>query len=125
MANTVSAGGLKIDETLYRLVRDEIAPGTGVNAERFWKSLGKIVRDLGPKNRALLERRDKLQKQIDQHHLARKGQPFKPEEYKAFLKEIGYLQRFYPHGILAYFGALQYISKRLREGWRDSNPKPF
>lgn len=91
MANTVSAGGLKVDEILYRVVRDEITPGTGVNADRFWKALGEIVRDLGPKNRALLEKRDKLQKQIDQHHLARKGQPFRREEYKAFLKEIGYL----------------------------------
>ncbi|TAJ96536.1 malate synthase G, partial [bacterium] len=91
MEQRVEKGGLKIDEGLYRLVRDEIAPGTGVHADRFWKSFGEIVRDLGPKNRALLEKRDKLQKQIDQYHLARKGQPFKREEYKAFLKEIGYL----------------------------------
>jgi malate synthase len=91
MANRVEVGGLKIDEGLYRLVRDEIAPGTGVNADRFWKSLGEIVRDLGPKNRALLQKRDKLQKQIDEYHLARKGQPFNREEYKAFLTEIGYL----------------------------------
>jgi len=91
MEQRVEKGGLKIDEGLYRLVRDEIAPGTGVHADRFWKSFGEIVRDLGPKNRALLEKRDKLQKEIDRHHLARKGQPFKQEEYKAFLKEIGYL----------------------------------
>lgn len=91
MANAVFAGGLRVEEALYRLVRDEIAPGTGVNADRFWKSLGEIVRDLSPKNRALLEKRDKLQNQIDQYHSARKGQPFKQEEYKAFLKEIGYL----------------------------------
>jgi malate synthase len=91
MANTVAAGGLKIDDGLYRLVRDEIAPGTGVDADRFWRSLGEIVRDLGPKNRALLEKRDHLQRQIDEWHRARKGQPFELEEYKSFLKEIGYL----------------------------------
>ena len=91
MGNIVSAGGLKVDEILCRVVRDEIASGTGVNADRFWKSLGEIVRDLGPKNRALLEKRDRLQKQIDQWHLARQGQPFNGNEYKAFLKEIGYL----------------------------------
>jgi malate synthase len=91
MANTILIGGLKVDESLYRLVRDEIAPGTGVDADAFWASLGQIVRDLGPKNRALLEKRDKLQKQTDQYHSARKGQPFNREEYKAFLKEIGYL----------------------------------
>jgi len=91
MADYVEIGGLKVNEELYHLVRDEIAPGTGVNADRFWKSFGEIVRDLAPKNRALLEKRDKLQKQIDQYHLAHKGQPFNREEYKTFLKEIGYL----------------------------------
>src|SRR5512132_859849 len=91
MADFVEIGGLKVNEELYHLVRDEIVPGTGVNADRFWKSFGEIVRDLAPKNRALLEKRDKMQKQIDQYHLARKGQPFNREEYKTFLKEIGYL----------------------------------
>lgn len=91
MADYVEIGRLKVNEELYHLVRDEIAPGTGVNADRFWKSFGEIVRDLAPKNRALLEKRDKLQKQIDQYHLARKGQPFNREDYKTFLKEIGYL----------------------------------
>ncbi|MGH7854279.1 MAG: malate synthase G, partial [Candidatus Binatia bacterium] len=82
---------LKIDERLYRLVREEIAPGTGVKVDGFWKSLGAIVRDLGPKNRALLAKRDRLQKQIDQWHLARPGQPFDLQVYAAFLQEIGYL----------------------------------
>jgi malate synthase len=91
MADFVEIGGLKVNEELYHLVRNEIAPGTGVNADRFWKSFGEIVRDLAPKNRALLEKRDELQKQIDQYHLARKGQPFNREEYTTFLKEIGYL----------------------------------
>src|ERR671918_216900 len=91
MANRVEIGGLKIDERLYRLVRDEIAPGTGVKVDSFWKSLGEIVRDLGLKNRALLEKRDRLQEQIDEWHRARNGQPFNVKEYGAFLREIGYL----------------------------------
>jgi malate synthase len=91
MTNSVAIGGLRVNEELYALVRDEIAPGTGVNAARFWKSLGEIVRDLGPKNRALLDKRDRLQSQIDQWHTARKNQPFNREEHTAFLKEIGYL----------------------------------
>src|SRR5438093_7208343 len=91
MANRVEIGGLRIDERLYGLVRDEIAPGTGVKADGFWKSLGEIVRDLGSKNRALLAKRDQLQQQIDQWHRARSGQSFNVKEYAAFLKEIGYL----------------------------------
>jgi len=91
MANAVLVGGLKVDETLYHLVRDEIAPGTGVNADRFWQALGAIVRDLGPKNSALLEKRNLLQKRIDRWNSARQGRPFNREAYKSFLKEIGYL----------------------------------
>jgi len=91
MANRVEVGDLRIDERLYRLVRDEIAPGTGVKVDGFWKSLGEVVRDLGPKNRTLLAKRDRLQEQIDQWHRSRKGQPFDLKDYTAFLREIGYL----------------------------------
>lgn len=66
MAKPVAIGGLRIDQQLYALVRNEIAPGTGVKADSFWKSLDQIVQDLGPKNRALLAKRDRLQEQIDQ-----------------------------------------------------------
>ena len=63
MANFVEMGGLKINEELYHLVRNEIAPGTGVEPDDFWKALAKIVHDLGPKNRALLDKRNALQQQ--------------------------------------------------------------
>ena len=66
MANYIESSGLRIDEELYRLVRDEIAPGTGIDADSFWASFGRIVADLAPVNRALLDRRDALQRQIDQ-----------------------------------------------------------
>ncbi len=91
MANTIQVGGLKVNEVLYHLVRDEIAPGTGVEPSAFWTSLGRIVKDLAPKNRELLEKRDTLQKKIDSWHLARKGKPIDKKEYRKFLIEIGYL----------------------------------
>jgi len=91
MAKPVAIGGLRIDQELYALVRDEIAPGTGVKADSFWKSLDQIVQDLGPTNRALLAKRDRLQEQIDQWNRSRKGQRFDVKVYAAFLQEIGYL----------------------------------
>ena len=91
MANRIEVGQLKIDEGLYRLVRDEIAPGTGVEANAFWASLGEIVADLAPKNRSLLGKRDALQQRIDQWYLSTKGEPVEPNEYEEFLGEIGYL----------------------------------
>ena len=91
MVNRVEVGQLKIDEGLYRLVRDEIAPGTDVEADAFWTSLGEIVADLAPKNRVLLDKRDTLQQRIDEWYLSTKGEPVEPNEYEEFLAEIGYL----------------------------------
>ena len=39
MANYVDMGGLKVNQELYDLVRNEIAPGTGVEPSGFWKDL--------------------------------------------------------------------------------------
>ncbi len=36
MAKYVEASGLRVEEELYHLVRDEIAPGTGVESGSFW-----------------------------------------------------------------------------------------
>ena len=91
MGNRIEIGTLKIDENLYALVRDEIAPGTGVEADAFWKAFGDIVAAFAPENKALLEKRDTLQQQIDAWHLARKDEPLDSEAYAAFLTEIGYL----------------------------------
>jgi malate synthase len=91
MANFIEIGGLKVNEELYDLVRDEIAPETGVEPDEFWKALGKIVQELGPKNRTLLEKRDTLQKQIDDWCLARRDQSIRPDECRDFLTKIGYL----------------------------------
>ena len=91
MANRIEVGRLKVDEGLYHLVRDEIAPGTGMEADVFWGSLGDIVADLAPKNRDLLDKRDALQQRVDEWYLSTKGEPVEPNEYEEFLAEIGYL----------------------------------
>ncbi len=95
MANFVTIGGLNVDEELHRLVRDQIAPGTGVDPDAFWISLGQIVEDLAAKNRQLLDKRKELQQKIDGWCRAKRGRPFDVEEYRAFLIEIGYL---FPEG---------------------------
>ena len=50
------------------------------------------MEELAPKNRALLEKRDRLQAEIDAWHRERRGSHFELSEYKAFLQKIGYLQ---------------------------------
>jgi malate synthase len=45
----------------------------------------------GAKNRALLAKRNALQTQIDQWHIAHRDGQHDPQTYKAFLQDIGYL----------------------------------
>ncbi len=91
MTEYKTVGNLQVATVLYDLVRDKIAPGTGIDPDAFWHSFEQIVTDLGPVNRQLLEKREALQRQIDNWHIARRGQPHDPIAYKEFLKEIGYL----------------------------------
>lgn len=91
MTDYVAIGDLRIATPLFALVRDEIAPGTGIGHETAWSLLDAIVHTLGPRNRALLDKRDALQAQIDAWLTARKGRPADPKATAAFLRDIGYL----------------------------------
>ncbi|RRJ84807.1 malate synthase G [Aestuariirhabdus litorea] len=91
MTNRIQKGGLQIADILYNLINDEILPGTGVEADRFWSELEAIVSDLAPGNRALLAKRDEFQAQLDQWHREHAGQAHDAAAYKAFLIRIGYL----------------------------------
>ncbi len=87
----VERNGLRVAGELARFIEEAALPGTGVTAEAFWTGLSGIVAELTPRNRALLEKREALQRKIDAWHVARRGQPHDHEAYKAFLTEIGYL----------------------------------
>ncbi len=89
MTDYTTASGLRVATILHDLVANEIAPGTGVTPEAVWSLLAEIVRDLGPRNEALLVRRDELQAQIDAWLADR--QSVDPAESRAFLEQIGYI----------------------------------
>ncbi len=86
-----SRAELQVDRQLAQFIETEALPGTGVDAGAFWQALSNMVHELGPKNRALLEKRSAIQAQIDEWHVARRGQAHDAAAYEAFLKEIGYL----------------------------------
>lgn len=81
--------GLTIGNELVDLVEQEVLPGTGIDNERFWAGFAEIIRDLGPRNRELLETRQSMQAAIDRWH--REHGVGEPSEYRAFLETIGYL----------------------------------
>jgi len=91
MTQRVQVGSLQIADVLYRFVAERVIPGTGIENESFWASLENILTVLGPKNRALLARRDELQAIIDAWNRRHAGQPIDYVAYKQFLQEIGYL----------------------------------
>ncbi|MCA6249451.1 MAG: malate synthase G, partial [Phenylobacterium sp.] len=82
---------LAVADLLHAFVEQELLPGTGVDPAGFWASLESLLKDFQPRNRALLERRDTLQSQIDEWWKARKGQPFDLAAQTDFLTRIGYL----------------------------------
>ena len=86
----IERNGLSIATELFQLVNEEIAPGTGVNSDHFWSEFAAIINDLAPKNRELLEIRQKIQEGVSDWHLAHPG-PIDRAAYTGFLREIGYL----------------------------------
>jgi malate synthase len=87
----VDVDGLRVAQPLHAFIADAALPATGVDPAAFWKGFAALFRELTPRNRALLEKRDALQRQIDAWHLAQRGKPRDAEAYMRFLREIGYL----------------------------------
>nr|WP_288355458.1 malate synthase G [uncultured Pseudomonas sp.] len=92
MTERIRVGGLQVAKVLFDFINNEAIPGSGVTAEAFWAGADAVFRDLTPKNRALLDKRDQLQAQIDGWHRERAGKPHDAAAYKTFLQQIGYLQ---------------------------------
>ena len=88
----IEVAGMQVAGELHQFVEHEVLPGTGVAAESFWRGLAEMMRDLAPKNAALLAERDKLQQQIDRWHVEQRGKPHEIGQYEAFLRDIGYLE---------------------------------
>ena len=88
----ITINDLKINQTLYDFINKEVLPGTDINQENFWKDFSKVVHELSPINKSLLEKREKIQKQIDEWHLSNSKEKFNKEKYTKFLKSISYLK---------------------------------
>ncbi|HEX5818551.1 MAG TPA: malate synthase G [Gemmatimonadales bacterium] len=91
MSNIVKVAGLEVTRPLHDFMAQEALPGTGLMPEHFWSAYAAILRDLMPRNDALLARRDALQAEIDAWYRAYPERPVPAEAHAAFLREIGYL----------------------------------
>lgn len=92
MTARTTCNSLQVATPLYRFIEDKVLPGTGIKSADFWKGFDEIVRDLTPKNEALLAKRDHLQAQIDDWHKAHPGPIKDMPAYRQFLEKIGYIE---------------------------------
>ena len=91
MTARTTCNGLQVATPLYRFIEDKVLPGTGIKSADFWKGFDEIVKDLSPKNEALLAKRDRLQLDLDKWHKANPGPIKDMPAYRKHLNEIGYL----------------------------------
>ena len=90
--NYQNVNNLKISEELLSFVNKELLKGLDISSEKFWEGFDNAVHDLAPKNKELIQIRENLQKKIDDWHIENKGNETEIEQYKKFLREIGYLK---------------------------------
>ncbi len=96
-----SGNQVEVADLLFDFVRDEVAPGTSWTVEAVFRHLGEMVEEFEPPNRALLERRDSVQRQIDAWYQGKREAGWRPSQksreqdaadLEQFLIGIGYLQ---------------------------------
>jgi malate synthase len=91
MSSRVKNGNLQVSPELDSFLRNEVLPGLDIQPDQFWNSFETVLAEFAERNKSLLGKREDIQKQIDDWHLARKGSDHNHEEYLNFLKDIGYL----------------------------------
>ncbi len=89
----INTQDLSISENLYNFVNKEALPGTNISEENFWSGFSKVSHELAPKNKELIKVRKRLQIDIDRWHLENYDKEFNKQEYKNYLKKIGYLKK--------------------------------
>ena len=83
--------GLKIRSILFDFINNEVIPGTAINSDEFWIKFAKIVHELAPLNKSLIQKREDIQKKIDAWHKQNKDKELNKKEYTEFLKSISYI----------------------------------
>ena len=91
MTDRIKAGALQVDKQLYDFINDEALPGTGISQQTFWAEFDRLIHGLSGKNQRLLDKREDLQRRIDDWYQENRDQPIDLDEYKTVLQEIGYL----------------------------------
>ncbi|WP_369030372.1 malate synthase G [Streptomyces adonidis] len=87
----VRIGSLRVARAFRDFVELEALPGIGVATGEFWAGFERLIDDLAPRNRALVDRRRELQDRVDAWHTEHRGENVDADAYRRYLTEIGYL----------------------------------
>ena len=82
---------LKVNSKLLEFVDNEILPGTDLKSDTFWKGFSEVANELSSLNKILIEKREIIQKKIDDWHKSNLGKQINKKEYKDFLRSISYI----------------------------------
>ena len=89
--NVIDKNGLKISSLLFDFINNEVIPGTDIKPDKFWSSFEKAVHELAYLNKSLIQKREDIQKKIDEWHKQNRDRDFNKKEYTKFLKSISYI----------------------------------
>ena len=88
---------LSVSKNLANFINNELLPGIKISKKKFWKDFDRVIHELSPKNRKLLQKRERLQKAIDALHIDENDNRLNIKKYTKFLKRIGYLKKTGPN----------------------------
>ena len=92
MDNRIKHHNLHVSSSLDEFVKSKMLKGISINPNQFWKSLSIIINKFTPINKQLLAERKDIQVKINKWHKDNKPSKLGINEYKNFLKEIGYIE---------------------------------
>ncbi|WP_181348074.1 malate synthase G [Thalassobacillus sp. CUG 92003] len=90
MSDYKKVSNIQVESTLFHFIENEALEKSGVSSETFWKGLSDIIHRLAPKNKALLTKRENIQKAIIEWYEQNKTED--AQHYKSFLQEINYIE---------------------------------
>ena len=91
MNDRVEKQGLQVASELASFIETQALPGTGIDADTFWKGFAGLIGTMTPRNRELLQKREDMQLAIDAWHVSQRGKVHDRVAYEHFLKDLRYL----------------------------------
>jgi len=91
MNNRINRNNLQINKDFYSFINNNVLKNLSIEENYFWEGFSKIIYELTPINEDLIKKRQYLQNQLNEWHKNNKHKNFNLDNYKIFLKKIGYL----------------------------------